>query len=359
METLNEKKQLLASNQNIDHSQYSLNCRENNRISLLKVLRSFFGNLSRKSTPPVLRANDEFYYSFSRKSLTAQRRKTEKHHLSQDKPPSYEQESCDPNTVAVNSVNISYLLAASRKSIHKFKRKSLREKQFQFDNPCSPGMCKNEVPPIDLRESDKTKELEIIVDQLVSFLHYGKNGLTNFIGSNLHLETEKMLIQTKVKREVNQNTKKYINCQDVTELTISDVACHTNCKIKKNCTAYYVLILLHNNTIFTTEMSKPNTSGCIIFDDSYTYKSPDTSFDINGKLYSIEIKKPSSNKFMLFFTRKKTVVSYDLPMMKLVREISFTVQDAGYQEFSFQPTTKCKKKPYKMAACFKINKTLL
>ncbi|KAF7269381.1 hypothetical protein GWI33_017584 [Rhynchophorus ferrugineus] len=218
-----------------------------------------------------------------------------------------------------------------------------------------------EDPEVLQRRSDLFVQQDIC-KQLQSYLTYGINQLTDFVGSRAHLEAERLYVLTSKLSNTGktpcQFTKtRFLSTESkimmleapvkyspdrsdskVTELRITDIRVFINTQdhpLRQS----YMLVLRHHETVYATRLAKPNPMGWVIFGGPFIYRKCSAAFDIEVVLYRLGVNSTTSKHFSGCFGGA-TPDNGQTSMIRFLGDMSIELENVANKSFMFRHSDK-------------------
>ncbi|CAG9764843.1 unnamed protein product [Ceutorhynchus assimilis] len=173
-----------------------------------------------------------------------------------------------------------------------------------------------------------------IIGQTEKMLKYGLK-TPRFIGSLAHMEAERILLVSKTRTQVliNQLDRipEPIN-EAVARVTMEKLKFKLNLpQENRNKIKYFVCILQHKTTVYSTKFATANSQGLIDLGGFFIFQNISNTFNIKIQLYSITLPKNSKGCMLLPFSRRACKV----PLMELVGTLPVNILNINNERFTF------------------------
>ncbi|KAF7266537.1 hypothetical protein GWI33_020046 [Rhynchophorus ferrugineus] len=183
-----------------------------------------------------------------------------------------------------------------------------------------------------------------IEKQLQDLVQYGKLQ-QGFIGNQAHIEAERLLLLTRRKIHVLENTEPSFTSSNTylpATITLNNLKCFINSEevsdsFSKTCSTLYVLVLRSGNIVHATNVAATNSLRWVNFNGPFIFNNCTENFKIIGELYSLQL---SSNK-----TFKSLFNNNNIHKMKLIGETFINLKNAFRGSFYFRHVDGYKYKP--------------
>ncbi|KAF7269382.1 hypothetical protein GWI33_017585 [Rhynchophorus ferrugineus] len=270
-------------------------------------------------------------------------------------------------TTSMNSSDISYLLSMPSDTVLNLSRKrnsAINRSEanslynvVNIKNEDSYECITNLYEDVPIRNDIARIKHEIFVQedtarQLYNLMRHGRKRLDGFIGTTEHFEAERMLVLANAKLQTFMELLYSGNSttgQTTADITVGNLRCVIEDEDPNNylTRSYYMLILCYEDTVYATNIVKPNRLGWMDFNGPYTFKNLTSIFRIKVDLYRLEINTPSTTTCGSFFRSKIPKA----PMMELVGETIIDQRNSALGTFMFH---SCGEASIKVTAAVRI-----
>ncbi|XP_030760529.1 anillin-like [Sitophilus oryzae] len=278
-----------------------------------------------------------------------------------------------PRTASVNSNEISELVSSTSSTMKlsemnptEFLKHTLQSSESLFNlienNSCVSYECLTNLSEeafFDSARKNLKKRVYIeenIANQLLGFLEFGRSNIDKFIGSNAHLEAERLLTVSNIRRQaiLDLMISPYSPTHHVrAQITIQNARCIINDEDLNDYTmvSNYLLVLSYRDRIYSTKPISPNKLGWIDLGGPFVFNSVPNTFEIKAELFAIKCNShsPKISFKNIFFGRIPK-----LPMIRLVGETYINLSNASNQKFTFKNIIKSKYRPNRLTASVEI-----